>query len=75
VILDESGLTWQRTAMGDGARGATFSEYRCVEHPRLTRLTQRANHDAELVETYSVEGIGNYYHSAVEALAAMEANP
>lgn len=76
MILTEPGLTWRRIAIGDAARGGHFSEYRCIEHPRLARLVQRPNDSEPYVETYHVQGIAaQYYRSADDALAAMRANP
>lgn len=76
MIMDESGLHWQRIAIGDAGRGGHFTEYQCLEHPRLHRLVQRPNRDSDYVETYTVDGISaQHYHSAREALAAAKANP
>ena len=75
MILDESGLTWHAVQGGMDTHGSTFTEYGCLEYPRLTRLVQRATDDGEYVETYSVRGIANYYRSAAEAIEAMKANP
>lgn len=76
MIITEPGLTWRRTAVGDSSRGGSFMQYTCVEHPRLTRLVQRPNRDAEFTEVYCVDGIAaQFYHTPSEALAAMRANP
>lgn len=75
TLITEPGLTWQRVKMADGQRGASFTEYRCVEHPRLTRMVQRQNRDADFVEFYHVDGVGNYYHTPQQALVAMRSNP
>lgn len=76
MILDEFGLTWHATQGGMGDGGARWTEYRCLEHPRLSRLVQRPNSDSEFVETYHVAGIGaQHWHTAAEAIEAMEANP
>lgn len=60
---------------GSGEHGAAWTEYRCREQPRLTRMIQRANAEGEYVETFHVDGIGNYYHTEDAAVAAMESNP
>ena len=76
MIVTEPDLTWKRIAIGDAGRGGHFTEYRCVEHPRLTRLVQRPNDSAPYVVTYHVEGIAaQHYADPVDALAAMRANP
>ena len=76
MIVTEPGLTWRRAAVGDSAGGGSFTQYQCVEHPRLKRLVQRPNRDAEYTEVYCVEGIAaQFYHTPTEALIAMRANP
>lgn len=68
-------LSWRATLFGDGARGAAVQMYQCVEHPRLTMISQRASHDAPWVTTFHVDGLANHWGTAAEALAALEANP
>ena len=76
MILDESGLHWHRVLhQSDDATGGECITYRCVEHRRLLWLRQRPNRDADWTDSYAVEYVANYYHSAAEALAAAEANP
>ena len=67
--------TWHAVQGGSGEHGAVFTEYRCVEYPRLTRMIQRANAEGEFFETYHVDGIGNYFHDEQAAIRAMRANP
>jgi hypothetical protein len=72
----DADLTWDLLSLEmDGASGGECAEYRCSQCPRLTRLLQRPNRDADWVETYHVEGVSNYYHSAAAAIEAMRANP
>lgn len=75
MIATETGLTWRRVGMGDAGRGGRFHEYRCVEHPRLTRLVQRPNDAEPYAESFHVDGITQYYHTEGAALTAMRANP
>lgn len=77
MITDESGLRWFRVLKQcDEGTGGECTTYRCAQHRRVMRLVQRPNRDAEFVETYTVDGIpAQHYHSADEAVAAMEANP
>jgi hypothetical protein len=49
--------------------------HRCVEHPRITVLAQKASHDAPWVTTFHVEGIANHFETIGQALKAMEQNP
>ena len=75
IVAD--GLTWRGIrALSIADTGGDCREYRCVEHPRLTRMVQRPNRDADAVETFHVKGVSTqHWHSAREAIAAAEANP
>lgn len=77
MIVTEPGLRWRLAVRrNDPVYGGAASEYRCVEYPRLTRLVQRQSRDAEVVETYHVDGIeAQHYLTPTEALEAMESNP
>lgn len=75
MLITEPGLTWTRAYSADDVNGGTYTEYRCVEHPRLTRLVQRPNDSEPYCESYHVRGLVNYYHTPAQALAAMRANP
>jgi hypothetical protein len=48
----------------------------CVEQPRVYRLMQRSNEDADWIVSYHVEGIpAQVYHSAEDAVEAARSNP
>lgn len=70
-------LTWHLIEQRmDPPTGGECSECQCDQHPRVSRLTQRPNRDAEWITTYEVAGIAaQHYASAAEALAAMRSNP
>lgn len=75
-MITELGIVWRRVRFDtDEVHGGSFAEYACDEHPRLTRIVQRQNTDAEYVETFHVSGLVQYYHTPGEALDAMRANP
>lgn len=67
-------LTFTPELLADGARGAHMQQHRCVEHPRIHVLKQKASHDAPWVTTVHVDGIANHFPTINEALAALEAN-
>lgn len=67
-------LTFKAELFGDGARGSRMQMHRCIEHPRITSLAQKASHDAQWVTTYHVDGIANHFPTITEALTALEAN-
>lgn len=68
-------LTFAAELFGDGARGARMQMHRCVEHPRITSLAQKASHDAPWVTTFHVDGIANHFQTIDEAVQALNANP
>lgn len=74
MILDESGLTWKRFASGYGPQGSDFVEYRCPQHPRLSKVVQHQTGDAPAVETFHVDGLAQVYRTARQALQALAAN-
>ena len=66
-------VTFKATMFGDGARGARMQMHQCIEHPRITKIAQKASHAAEWVVTFHVDGIANHFPTFLEALTAMEA--
>jgi hypothetical protein len=76
MILDESGRHWFQVLKTRSPDGGDCTESRCIEHRRLTMLAQRPTDDVEYVTTFHVDGIkAQHYHTADEAITAMEANP
>jgi hypothetical protein len=75
VILDEAGLRWQILRSAMGPHGEECVQRGCVQHKRITSLTQRPNADAGYVTLYYVDGLANQYHTPAEALRAMRENP
>jgi hypothetical protein len=75
MILTD-GLHWFEVLKTRSPDGGECREMRCVEHRRVTMLVQRPTDDVDFVTTFHVDGIrAQHYHSAAEAVAAMEANP
>lgn len=68
-------LDWDFVSLEmDGTTGGECTEHVCRQHPRLTRLVQRPNRDAEWITTYHVRDVSNYYATPEAALAAMASN-
>jgi hypothetical protein len=68
MIIDEAGLRWQLLASAQGPRDEECVQRMCVQHPRITSLTQRPNADADYVTSYHVDGLAQIYHTPCEAL-------
>lgn len=75
MIADEAGLIWHRFAAGYGPKGGDFVEWQCEQHPRLSRMVQRATGDSPPVETYHVDGLAKHFKTPHQALEALRANP
>ena len=76
MILDEAGLTWRyesTEAVND--TGGLMRLYRCVEHPRITKIVQRPHRDEPWVERYYVQGLANWWRMPRNALEALRENP
>lgn len=58
----------------DPRYGGECIERQCVQHDRLTSLTQRPNQESEFVTTYHVDGLAQIYHTPGEALQALREN-
>lgn len=76
MILDEDGVLWEQIDHRiDQRYGGECVVHSCVSHPRVTRMTQRPNLEAEWLTTYHCDGIvAQHWSTAAEAIAAMEAN-
>ena len=80
MILDENGLSWRQVSSDqvtnhDSGAVSSMTLYRCVEHPRVSRVVQRANVDEPWIETFHLVGLPQFWHSAGDAVKAMEENP
>ena len=80
MTADENGLTWRlvssdQVTIHESGVISSMKLYRCVEHPRISRVVQRANVDEPWIETFHLVGLPQHWHSAGEAVRASEANP
>lgn len=77
TILDEHGLFWRQQRRDiDPRYGGECIVRVCQQYPRVTQVVQRPNREAEWITTYHCAGLtAQHWHTAAEAIAAMEANP
>ena len=68
-------VTWSELQSATGPHGEYCQVWRCDEHPRVTRIRQRANADAEWVDLFYVEGLANHWHTVEDAIDAARVNP